>query len=127
MQKEENEIDLGLFLELAEENNIISNQLPVNTLLQDIEKLKNGFVTKSYFSLGDNGEIETNRFFRDSSEFMDKRIDKNDDLPSIYSTGNSYKFFRNFKWVKRSEHGRGAEFWNLRVETVIYLVAMQVF
>ena len=44
-QKEENEIDLGLFLELAEENKIIYNQVPINTLVEDMEKLKNGFFT----------------------------------------------------------------------------------
>ena len=43
-QKKENEIDLGLFLELAEENKIIYNQVPVNTLIEDTEKLKNGFL-----------------------------------------------------------------------------------
>ena len=32
-QKQDNEIDLGLFLELAEENKIIYNQTPVNTLI----------------------------------------------------------------------------------------------
>ena len=31
-QKEDDEVDFGLFLELAEENNIIYNQTPVNTL-----------------------------------------------------------------------------------------------
>ena len=75
-QKEENEIDLGLFLELAEENKIIYNQTPVNTLIEDMEKLKNGVFTNGYFSLGDDdGEIDTNRFFKDSNElaeFIDK-------------------------------------------------------
>ena len=42
-QKEDDEIDLGLFLELAEENKIIYNQTPVTTLIEDMEKLKNGF------------------------------------------------------------------------------------
>ena len=32
-QKEDNEIDLGQFLELAEENKIIYNQVPINTLV----------------------------------------------------------------------------------------------
>ena len=110
-QKEENEIDLGLFLELAEENKIIYNQTPVNTLIEDIEKLKNGFFTNGYFSLGDDGEIDTNRFFKDSDELaklIDKILDKYDDHPSIYYTGNIYRYFRNFKRVTRSEHGRGA-------------------
>ena len=63
-QKGENEIDLGLFLELAEENKNIYNQVPINTLVEDMEKLKNGFFTKGYFSLGEQeGEIDTNRFF----------------------------------------------------------------
>ena len=114
-QKEENEIDLGLFLELAEENKIIYNQTPVNTLIENMEKLKNGFFTNGYFSLGDDGEIDTNRFFKDSDElakFMDKILDKYDDHPSIYYTGNIYRYFRNYKRITRSEHGRGANEFN---------------
>ena len=116
-QKEENEIDLGLFLELAEENKIINNQVPTNTLVEDMEKLKNGFFTNGYFSLGEEGEIDTNRFFKNSDElanFIDKKLDKYDDHPSIYYTGNIYRFFKNFKRVNRSDHGRGAnEFINI--------------
>ena len=93
-QKEENEIDLGLFLELAEENKIINIQVPVNTLIEDMKKLKNGFFTKSYFILGDDGEIDSNRFFKDSDEiakFIDKILDKYDHHPSIYYTGKIYR------------------------------------
>ena len=114
-QKEENEIDIGLFLEIAEENEIIYNQTPVSTLIEDMEKLTNGFFTNGYFSLGDDGEIDTNRFFKDSDElakFIDKILDKYDDHPSIYYTGNIYRYFRNFKCVTRSEHGRGANEFN---------------
>ena len=92
-QKVENEIDLGLFLELAEENKIIYNQVPVTTLIEDMEKLPNGFFTNGYFNLGDEGEIDTNRFFKNSDEqakFIDKILDKYDDHPSIYYTGNIY-------------------------------------
>ena len=114
-QKEENEIDLGLFLELAEENKIIYNQTPVNTRIEDMEKMKNGYFTNGYFSLSDDGEIDTNRFFKDSNElaeFIDKILDKYDDHPSVYYTGNIYRYFRNFKRVTRSEHGRGANEFN---------------
>ena len=114
-QKEDNEIDLGLFLELAEENKIIYNQTPVNTLIEDMKKLKNGFFTSGYFSLGDEGEIDTNRLFKDSNElaeFLDKILDKYDNHPSIYYTGNIYRYFRKFKSVTRSEHGRGANEFN---------------
>ena len=50
-QKEDDEIDLGLFLELAEENKTIYNQMPVNTntLNEDMEKLKNGFFYERLF------------------------------------------------------------------------------
>ena len=114
-QKEENEIDLGLFLELAEENKIIYNQVPINNLIEDMEKLKNGFFTNGYFTLGEEGEIDTNRFFKDSNElakFIDKILDKYDDHPFIYYTGNIYRYFKNFKRVNRSEHGRGANEFN---------------
>ena len=114
-QKEENEIDLGLFIELAEENKIIYNQVPINTLIEDMEKLKNGFFTNGYFTLGEEGEIDTNRFFKDSDElakFIDKILDKYDNHPSIYYTGNIYRYFKNYKRINRSEHGRGANEFN---------------
>ena len=114
-QKEENEIDLGLFLELAEENKIIYNQVPINSLIEDMEKVKNGFFTNGSFILGEEGEIDTNRFFKNSDElakFIDKILDKYDDHPSIYYTGNIYRYFRNFKRVNRSDHGRRANEFN---------------
>ena len=115
-QKEENEIDLGLFIELAEENKIIYNQVPINILIEDMEKLKNAFFTNGFFGLGEEeGEIDTNRFFKNSDElanFIDKILDKYDDHPSIYYTGNIYRYFRNFKRVNRSDHGRRANEFN---------------
>ena len=113
--KKQNEIDLGLFLELAEENKIIYNQVPINILIENMEKLKNGFFTNGYFSLGEEGEIDTNRFFKNSDElakFIDKILDKYNDHPSIYYTGNIYRYFRNFKRVNRSDLGRGANEFN---------------
>ena len=110
-QKEDNESDLSLFLELAEENKIIYNQTPANALVEDMQKLKDGFLTNGYFSLGDDGEIDTNRFFEDSDElakFVYQVLVKYDDHPSIYYTSNIYGYFRKFKRVNRSEHGKGA-------------------
>ena len=114
-RKEENEIDLGLFLKLAEENKIIRNQTPVNTLIEDMENLKNGFFTNVYFSLDDEQEVDTNRFFKDSDQltkFIDKILDKHDDHPSICYTGNTYRSFKNFKRGNRSDHGGGANEFN---------------
>ena len=114
-QKEENEIDLGLFLGLAEENKNIYNQVPINILVEDMEKIKNGVFTNGYFTLGEEGEIDTNRFFKNSDElakFIDKILDRYDDHPSIYYTGNIYRYFRNFKRKNRSDHGRGANEFN---------------
>ena len=104
-----------MFLELAEENKIIYNQVPINILIEDMEKLKNGFFTNGYFYLGEEGEIDTNRFFKNSDElakFIEKIMDKYDDHPSIYYTGNIHRYFRNFKRVNRSDHGRGANEFN---------------
>ena len=47
-RKEENQIDLGLLLELAAENKIMYNQTPLNTLIEDIEKLKWLFYEKLF-------------------------------------------------------------------------------
>ena len=93
-QIEENEIDLGLFLELAEQNKITYNQTPVNTIIEDTGKLRKWFFTNCYFSLGDDGEIKSNIFFIDSNElakFIDKILDFYDDHPSIYYTGKIYR------------------------------------
>ena len=54
-------------------------------------------------------------FFKDSNElaeFLHKILDKYDNHPSIYYTGNIYRYFRKFKRVTRSEHGRGANEFN---------------
>ena len=51
-----------------------------------MEESSNGFLTTGYFSFGDEGEIDTNRFFEDSIElakFIDKVLDKYNDHPSI--------------------------------------------
>ena len=44
--------------------------------------------------------------------FVDKILDKYDDHPSIFYTGNLYRYFKNFKRVNRSKRGRGAEEFN---------------
>ena len=43
------------------------------------------FFTNGFFTLGDGGEIDSRRCFKDSIElakFIDKTIDKHDDHPS---------------------------------------------
>ena len=117
IKEDDDEINVALFLELAEENKTIYNKVPVNTLIEDMEKLKNGFFTNVCFTLGndDDGEIDTNRFFKNSNElaeFIDQISDKYDDHPSIYYTGNIYRYFKNFKKVNRSDYGRGANEFN---------------
>ena len=115
MQKEENEIKFALFFDLAEENKIIYNQVPINTLLDDVKKVKNGFFTNNYFTLGYKREIHTNRIFNDSKElakFADRIFDKYDDDPSLYYTDKIYRYFRSFKRVNGSEHGRGVSGFN---------------
>ena len=53
------------------ENEILHNQIPLNTLIEDMEKLGDGFFTNGYFTLGE----ERNRFSRNSSELA-KLVDK---------------------------------------------------
>ena len=48
-KQEKDEIDLSLFFELAEEYKIGYNQTPVNTLIEDMEKLESGFFTNDVF------------------------------------------------------------------------------
>ena len=69
-----------------------------------------------FFRLGDDGEIDTTKFLRDSNElanFIDKKFDIYDIHPSIYYTGNIYGYFRIYKQVKKSDHGRCANEFNI--------------
>ena len=80
-----------------------------------MEKLPNGFFTNGYITLGDEGEIDTNKFFKNSDElakFIAKILDKYDDHPFIYYTGNIYRYFKNYKKVNRSDYGGGANEFN---------------
>ena len=74
------------------------------------------------FNLGDEGEINNNKIFKDSNEIakvIEKLLDKYDDHLSISVKGNFYRYFGNFKRVSKSEHGRCANefnnFLNMRV------------
>ena len=92
-------------------NKIKYSQAPVNTLIEDMKKLTNGFLRNGYFSLGDEGKIDSNRLFKDSdklAKLIDKIKDKDDDHLSIYYTGKIYRYFRKFKRVNRSEQERSA-------------------
>ena len=63
-----------------------------------MEKLKNGFFTNGYFSLGDEREIDSSRFFKDSNElakFIHKILDKYDDHSGIYYAGSLYIYLEN--------------------------------
>ena len=42
------------------------------------------------------------------ANLIDKILDKYDDHPSKYYTGNNNRLLTNFKRVNRSDHGRGA-------------------
>ena len=102
-----------------------------------MEKQKNGFSTTGYFSLGDEGEIDTEKFFKDSSElakFIDKINDKYDDHHSNKFTGKIYRYLRIFKRVNSSKHGRGANesnifvlFWKMMVKTFVYQLETDAF
>ena len=75
------------------------------------KKLLNGFYTFGDFVLGDDGEIGTNRVFRDIGELfqaIDKTLDKYDVHPFEKYTGDIYSFLRSFQQVNRPEQGRGA-------------------
>ena len=80
-----------------------------------MEKLEIVLFTSGYFSLGGEKEIDSNKFLKFCSElakFIDKILDKHDDHPCIYYTGNICRYFRNFRRVNRSEHGRSAHEFN---------------
>ena len=76
-----------------------------------------GFFANTGCIINDEVEIEANRFFRYGrvlAEHMGKTIDRYDDHPNTYYTGDIFRSLGNFGKVNRGEHGRGAdEFYNL--------------
>ena len=48
----------------------------------------------------------------DLVKFIEKVFDKFNNLPSIQYTRDNWRYFRKFKQVIRSEHGRGANDFN---------------
>ena len=70
-----NPFDSTEYLEKQRENEI---HAPFITLIEDMEYLRNGFLRMVFF-INSEGEIEPNRFFRDSrviAEFVEKIIDR---------------------------------------------------
>ena len=58
----------------------------MNTLTEEMEKLKNGFFRNGCFTLGEKREVDTNRFFEhiiELAKLIDKKIDEYDYHPSI--------------------------------------------
>ena len=72
----ENEVNLCLFLELAKEGKMVYNHAPVNTLIEDMVYLRNGFSTNGIFIINGKGELETNRFFRINRPTVNPMISK---------------------------------------------------
>ena len=66
--------------------------------MEDIKKWKIGSFTGGFYFLGDEGETETRRIFRDGSDLQKSRkvLENQDNYPSIYFTGVIYRLFRNF-------------------------------
>ena len=111
-QRQENGVDLGLFLELAQKGKIVHNHAPVNTPLEDIEYLRNGFFMNGVFIKNSDGEVEADRFFRYSrvrADFIERTIDRYDVRPDIYNAGDKFRSFRNSRRVNQTNYGRGAD------------------
>ena len=63
----------------TQEGKIVFNHAPVNTLLEEMEFLRNGFYTKAVFIINGEEEIDTDRFFRESrvlAEIIKRKVDK---------------------------------------------------
>ena len=119
-QKEDNEINLSLFLDLAEENKIIYNQAPANTLIEAMKKMKNALFTNGYFTLGEEAEIDTNRVLKIViNEPSLRQSFGGKQRSSFYLLYiKIYRYFRNFKRVNSSAHERGANEYNNILEYV---------
>ena len=48
LKEKKDEIGLGLFFELAEEDKLVCNQIPVNKLIEGLEKRKMAFLRKVF-------------------------------------------------------------------------------
>ena len=87
----------------------------MKTLIEDMEKMRKVFLTNNYFSLCDEGEIDTHTFFKDSNElakFVDKILKKMKIILLYNLQAIFICIFGKLKRVTRSDHGRGANEFN---------------
>ena len=90
----------------------------INEIINERFDNKNAFRLNGVIVIEDSSnKIRTKRFFKDGEElgfFIDSILDKYDDIPNVFFTGDIYIHYRNFKEVKRSDYGKGAnEFFDI--------------
>ena len=84
-----------------------------------MEFLRNGFITNGVSIKDGKEEIESSRFFPDSrvlAKLIEKIIDRYDDCPKKFYTGDIFRCFRTFRRDSRARHGRGSDEFNNNLE-----------
>ena len=90
----------------------------INDIINERFDNRNAFRLNGIVQIEDTStKNKTGRFFKDGEElgfYIDAILDKYDDIPNITFTGDIYLHYRNFREVKRSDYGKGAnEFYDI--------------
>ena len=116
--KQDDEIDLKKFLDIAEHNVVIFEN---DSIHEVSKKIKDGypFILKGEIRINDNDPSTINAFFKDAEQ-LDKRIekinDKYDETLNITFTGELIRYTKTFNKIKRSNYGTGCDVFKKIVE-----------
>ena len=93
-----------MFLYHAIENEIRYKRTNGINVNNDMARVRHAFKLNGYFTMqGSPYKFETIRFFKDSEElefYIDASVDKYDDPPIVYHTGNIYRQYRRFRHIR---------------------------
>ena len=117
LSKDNNESELKKLI-ANKTNSQYKHRVDIRNIIDDRYNKTNAFRLNGSIEIeGSNNKFKTGRFFKDGEElgfYIDSILDKYDDVPNIYFTGDLYVHYRNFIEVKRSDYGKGAtEFLNI--------------
>ena len=116
--KQNEEIDLKKFLDIAKNNVVIFEN---DSIYEVFKNIKDGypFILKGEIRINDNDPSVINAFFKDAEQ-LDKRIEKinehYDESLTITFTGELIKYTKIFDRVKRSNYGTGCDSFKKIVE-----------
>ena len=106
LKDDDDGIDLGNFLNTAENNITLYDNEPIFSVITDTSEDKYRFILKNYTTINDSEPVEINRFFKDVDQLTQsiaKMVDRYVETLEVLFSGEMIKCTLLFNKVKRSD------------------------